>query len=77
MTGRVVNFRDGRDIDPLTSSIARLVCVLSIPWGIPEELLSVKSRILAASTALAFAIAEALNDRKDEAEVVNALVSRS
>jgi len=77
MTGRVVNFRDGRDIDPLTASIARLVCVLSIPWGIPEELLSVKSRILAASTALAFAIAEALNDRKDEAEVVNALVPRS
>ena len=77
MTGRVVGFSDRRDIDPLTSSIARLVCVLSIPWGIPEEFLSIKTRVLAASTALAFAMAEALNDRKDRAEVVGTLVPRS
>jgi len=76
MTGRVVGFSDRRDIDPLTSSIARLVCVLSIPWGIPEEFLSIKTRVLAASTALAFAMAEALNDRKDRAEVVGTLVPR-
>ncbi|KAF8311788.1 uncharacterized protein EI90DRAFT_3138011 [Cantharellus anzutake] len=73
-TGKLVAFSDRRDIDPLTSSIARLVCVLSLPWVVAEELLSLNTRILAASTALAFAVAEALNDRKDRAEIASSLV---
>ncbi|KAF9517382.1 hypothetical protein BS47DRAFT_1339674 [Hydnum rufescens UP504] len=53
------------DIDPVSSGIVRLACVCSSTWGVPPDLLSVKTRVISAATALAFATAEAIVARSD------------
>ena len=67
--GALVTFSDRKDIDPVSSGIVRLACVCSSTWGVPDELLSSKTRIIAAATSLAFATAEAIVVRQDKSSL--------
>jgi len=71
LAGALVTFSDRKDIDPVSSGIVRLACVCSSTWGIPPDLLSVKTRVISAATALAFATAEAIVARSDRGLVEN------
>jgi hypothetical protein len=71
LAGALVTFSDRKDIDPVSSGIVRLACVCSSTWGIPPDLLSVKTRVISAATALAFATAEAIVVRSDRGLVDN------
>ena len=59
--GFLISFRGRGGVDPISSGIVRLVCAVSSSWGVPDSLLSQKTRIISAATALSFAVAEALS----------------
>lgn len=64
--GNLISFQSHADVDPITAGIVRLVCAISSQWGVPEELLSSKTRIVSAATVLAFSVAETLAGRGQE-----------
>lgn len=66
--GAVISFRGRKDVDPVSSGIVRLVSAVASQWGVPEQLLSPKTRILSAATALSFAVAEAVSQPAPLAE---------
>lgn len=61
--GNLISFQNHPDVDPITAGIVRLVCAISSHWGVPEELLSSKTRVVSAATVLAFSVAEILAGR--------------
>lgn len=46
------------DTDPVSAGIVRLAAAVSSDFGVPQTLVSSKTRIISASTALAFAVVE-------------------
>jgi hypothetical protein len=60
--GSLISFSNHTNavVDPVTSSIVRLVAAVSHDFGVPEEFVSQKTRIVGGGTALAFAFAESV-----------------
>lgn len=53
-----------RDIDPVTIGIMRVACSVASDFGLGEQVLARKWRVLSACVGAAFAFAEAIGERK-------------
>ncbi|EJD43027.1 hypothetical protein AURDEDRAFT_114874 [Auricularia subglabra TFB-10046 SS5] len=59
--GALISFSTPRrKVDPLSAAIVRVACAVAGQWGVGEGVLATKWRILSASLAAAFALAETI-----------------
>lgn len=65
LCGALISFSvPERDIDPVTVGIIRVACSVASHWGITNDVLGSRWRILSASVGAAFAFAEAVGQRR-------------
>ncbi|KAF8524908.1 hypothetical protein BU17DRAFT_42394 [Hysterangium stoloniferum] len=65
LCGALISFNTSRgDIDPVTVGIMRVACSVAHKWGIQNDVLDSRWRILSASVGAAFAFAEAIGAKK-------------
>ncbi|KAF8318028.1 hypothetical protein DL93DRAFT_2030375, partial [Clavulina sp. PMI_390] len=60
IAGTLISFRNRDSVDEISAGIVRLASAVATSYGIPESVLSSKTRIISAATALSFAVAEIL-----------------
>lgn len=56
-----------REVDPVTIGIVRVACSVASHWGITDDVLGSRWRILSASVGAAFAFAELVGDKRKAA----------
>lgn len=76
--GNLISFQTQKDVDPISAGIVRLACAVSWSWGVSEDLLSTKTRVVSAALALSFAVAEKLSQPQStpESKISNGPSSR-
>ena len=63
--GTLISFSSPRkEVDPLSAGIVRLAIVAAGTWGLDNDVLSSKWRILSAAVSVAFAVAEAVYENQ-------------
>ena len=68
LCGALISFSiPPREVDPVTIGIVRIACSVASHWGIPDDVLGSRWRLLSASVGAAFAFAEALGERRKAA----------
>ena len=65
LCGALISFSiPPREVDPVTIGIVRVACSVASHWGIADNVLGSRWRILSASVGAAFAFAEAVGERR-------------
>jgi hypothetical protein len=65
LCGALISFSiPPRDVDPVTVGIVRVACSVASHWGITNDVLGSRWRVLSASIGAAFAFAEAVGERR-------------